>query len=59
MTEEKIIQMLREKINSIKNNVPIFSYTDIKNLAVKDSVEDGMLVISLDDLQKFIDERLK
>ncbi len=59
MTDEKLSDKLRENIKEIKNNYPIFSYNDIKKMAFKDDIENGTLHISLDALQKFLNDKIK
>ncbi len=59
MTDQTISDKLRENIKEIKNNYPCFSYNEIKKLAFKDDVENGVLHISLDTLQKHLNEKIK
>ncbi len=63
MTDEKqssiAENILRKELADIKNSYPVFSYNMLKHLAYKDDIENGTIHISLDALQKFLNDKLK
>jgi hypothetical protein len=52
-------QKLIESIRYYEENIPYFSYNNLKEIAFNESIEDGVISISLDSLKKFIKDKLK
>ncbi len=50
---------IKKAIKHYEENIPYFSYNDLKNLAYHDNIEAGTLHLLLSDLRKFIKEKLK
>jgi hypothetical protein len=56
---DPINEQLKKSIKHFEENTPIFSYTDLKNLAFKYEAEEGLIHLNVSDVLQFLNDKLK